>query len=384
MDIKNLFKRNIPAVAGVQTARRSFGFQGGAFEAGERIPCLLYEKLRYSIPVIDAAIRKTCHLAGVFTVECEDKAAGALVKEFVETVRVGAAQRGLEAFVKNYLDSLLMYGNAVGEIVLSPSGDSIYSLYNADISDLDIALTADGTEVVYSNNTDGTGEPLERPELILFTPLSPKPGQVMGNSILKSIPFVSSILLSIFESVGQNFERVGNLRFAVTYKPSGGGAEKNSAKDIAQGIAGEWSQAMAASRDGTVRDFVSVGDIDIKVIGADSHMPDIQVPVRALLEQVVAVTSMPPFLLGLSWSSTERMSAQQTDILTSELESLRRTVVPVMRRIIDLFLATNGMFCRYEIVWEDINLQDTVGLAQARLMEAQARKAEETAPSANE
>ena len=32
---------------------------------------------------------------------------------------------------------------------------------------------------------------------------------------------------------------------------------------------------------------------------------------RQMLEQLVAKTGLPPFLLGLSWSSTERMSAQQ-------------------------------------------------------------------------
>lgn len=59
-----------------------------------------------------------------------------------------------------------------------------------------------------------------------------------------------------------------------------------------------------------MRDFVAVGDVDIKVIGADSPVLDSQVPVRQILEQLVARTGIPPFMLGLSWSATERMSAQ--------------------------------------------------------------------------
>ena len=33
------------------------------------------------------------------------------------------------------------------------------------------------------------------------------------------------------------------------------------------------------------------------------------------LEQLVTKTGLPPFLLGLNWSTTERMSTQQADIL---------------------------------------------------------------------
>ena len=59
----------------------------------------------------------------------------------------------------------------------------------------------------------------------------------------------------------------------------------------------------------------------IKVIGADNQVLDSQVPVRQMLEQIVAKLGVPPFLLGLSWSTTERMSAQQADLLTSELST---------------------------------------------------------------
>ena len=68
---------------------------------------------------------------------------------------------------------------------------------------------------------------------------------------------------------------------------------------------------MQAGKDGSVRDFVAVGDVDIKVIGADNQVLDSEVPVRQILEQLVARTGIPPFLLGLTWSSTERMSTQQ-------------------------------------------------------------------------
>ena len=82
-----------------------------------------------------------------------------------------------------------------------------------------------------------------------------------------------------------------------------------------------------------MRDVVSVGDVSIKAIGADNQILDSETPVRQILEQLVAKTGLPPFMLGLSWSSTERLRAQQADMLTSELTALRRTLEPVLARV---------------------------------------------------
>ena len=146
------------------------------------------------------------------------------------------------------------------------------------------------------------------------------------------------------------------------------------AQERSRQIAREWSAAMEAGRDGRVRDFVAVGDVDIKVIGADNQVLDSEVPVRQILEQLVARTGIPPFLLGLSWSSTERMSTQQADMMTSELTAIRRGLEPVVERICELWLALHGFDRRVTVDWEDINLQDEVEDARAALYLEQARK----------
>lgn len=139
-------------------------------------------------------------------------------------------------------------------------------------------------------------------------------------------------------------------------------------------LAGEWSRAMQDTRSGSVRDFVAVGDVDIQVIGADAPVLDSEVPVRQILEQVVAKTAIPPFMLGLSWSSTERMSSQQADLLTTEITAIRRTLTPVVERICRLWLRMHGYGCGFQVVWDDINLQDQVEEARADLYRQQARK----------
>ena len=190
-------------------------------------------------------------------------------------------------------------------------------------------------------------------------------GSPYGVSLLRSMPFLTGILLNIYQAMGMNWERMGNVRFAVVYKPGDAPLEQSMAQERSRQIAREWSAAMEAGRDGRVRDFVAVGDVDIKVIGADNQVLDSEVPVRQILEQLVARTGIPPFLLGLSWSSTERMSTQQADMMTSEL-----TAVPPR----ELWLALHGYDRRVTVDWEDINLQDLVEEARAELYREQAEE----------
>ena len=89
----------------------------------------------------------------------------------------------------------------------------------------------------------------------------------------------------------------------------------------------------------------------------------------------MAKTGLPPFLLGINWSTTERMSTQQADILTSELWALRRSVEPALTKICKTFLALEGLDDRVSIDWNDISLQDITQEAQADLYKAQAEQA---------
>ena len=335
----------------------------------------LYQSLREAVPIIDAAILKTVRLVGGFTAACRDKAAEAALRGFLRTVRVNACSVGMESFVSAYFEQLLTYGTAVGEIVLNRDKDGIAGLYNASLEDVELKAPH-GPMCVQVCLKDGVlSTPVPYPELILTSALSPEPGALYGDSVLKGLPFVSEILLKIYQSMGLNWERVGNLRFAVTYHPGNDPADKAYAKERAEQMAREWGRAMQGEN-GRVSDFVAVGDVSVKVIGADNQILDSEVPVRQMLEQIVAKLSLPPFLLGLSWSSTERMSSQQADILTSELGSYRRLLTPVIEKVCNTFLRLNGFSCPVELVWDKINLQDEVELANARLLRAQAEEIE--------
>ena len=319
----------------------------------------LYRAVREAVPVVDAAIYKLIRMTGGVTASCADKAAERALRAFLRTVLAGRGQYGLSAFLDGYLDSLLTCGRAIGEIVPAAGNRDVAAVLWGRVEDIEIR-EGDNPLAFTICGPDERG----------FTPLNPEADNPYGVSLLRGLPFLTDILMKIYHTIGVNWERCGNVRFAVTCRDGGNG----QAAERSRQLASEWSRAMQDTKSGSVRDFVAVGDVDIRVIGGDAPILDSQVPVRQILEQVVAKTGIPPFMLGFSWSSTERMSSQQADMLTTEITAIRRTITPVVERICRLWLRMHGYTCGFEVLWEDINLQDEVEDARAALYLEQARK----------
>ena len=330
----------------------------------------LYRTIREALPIVDAAILKLIRLCGGVHVVCEEPRAQQEMDRFLKTVPTGRGQRGIQSFLDGYLDCMLTCGRAVGEIVPDAQGRDIAALLWCDPAAVEIREGDTPLDFVLCQSGVGQPEPFPCQELLLFTPFQPEAGSPYGVSLLRSMPFMAEILLKIYQAIGMNWERVGNVRFAVVCK-SGEGDELY-ARERCQQVAKEWSRAMQAGSHGDVRDFVAMGDVDIRVIGADNQVLDSEVPVRQILEQLIARTGIPPFMLGLSWSSTERMSSQQADLMTSEITAIRRSLEPVVERVCETFLRLRGWGGSVQVEWADINLQDQVEEARAELYRRQA------------
>ena len=85
----------------------------------------LYREVREAVPVVDAAICKLIRLTGGVRVACGNERAEQGLQRFLCEVPVGRGQRGINAFLDCYLDSLLTCGRAVGEIVPDAEGREI-------------------------------------------------------------------------------------------------------------------------------------------------------------------------------------------------------------------------------------------------------------------
>ena len=362
-------KTEAPAVAQLRMGNaHPFGGLRGYVPLGggeERI----YREVRSAVPVVDAAIGKLVRLCGGFTVEGP---AAAKLREFLKTVPCGRGQAGIDAFLAAYLDSLLTYGRAVGELVVA--GERLRAVCWGDVTALEVREGENPLEAeLWGPDGQGFLRKLPWQELLLFTTMNPEPEHPYGVSLLRGMPFLADILMKIYNTIGVNWERAGNVRYSVVCRPEEG-MDPVQARERGGQIAAEWAKAMEDGRSGMVRDFVAVGDVEIKVIGGESPILDSEVPVRQILEQIVAKTGLPPFLLGLSWATTERMSAQQADLLTSELWAIRRTVEPVIRKICRTFLVLEGLDPTVDIIWDEISLQDMAETARAELYRAQAQK----------
>lgn len=330
----------------------------------------LYYALREGVPIVDSAINKIVRLIGGFTFETGNENLDREMGEFFDTVNVGGNQQGIQSFVDGFFDQLLTCGTAIGEIVADEN--EIYALYNGETRSVDVKRSQNGIDLEFFNSSGSSPMPVKNPELILFAVLNPKPGKISGTGLLQGLPFVCDILLKIYNTIGTNWERVGNLRYAVTYKPQNDSADKAFAKERANQMAQAWKDAMS-SKD-SVKDFVAVGDVNVKVIGADNQVLGSEVPVRQMLEQIIAKTGLMPYMFGLSWSTTERMSQQQADILTTELKAYRRIITPILKKIGDTYLRLRGISAPVSVVWDDITLQDQTQIAQAKFYNARAEQ----------
>jgi len=311
-------------------------------------------------------------LSGGFSVRCPNEIAQAKLERFLKEVPCGRGQIGIGNFLSGYLDSMLTYGRAVGEMVVV--NGKLRAVCWGDVTAMEVHEGGNPLDMVlWGPDEHGSVKPLPYQQLLLFTTMNPEPGSPYGVSIFRGMPFLAEILLKIYQTIGSNWERAGNVRYSVICK----GAEDLDpavAQQRGKAVAEQWAKAMEDSKSGTVRDFVAVGDVQIKVIGSENPILDSEVPVRQILEQLVAKTGLPPFLLGLNWTTTERMSTQQADILTSELWAIRRTVQPAIEKICRTYLALEGLDNRVDIEWDDISLQDITEEAKADLYRAQAEK----------
>ena len=122
-------KKENPTVGLVQTRKgngQPFWALDGYVPLGKgEIP--MYRAIREAVPIVDAAIVKLVRLCGGVYVRCAPEAQVGL-NRFLETVPTGRGQMGIQSFLDCYLDSMLVCGRGVGEMVLNGKGTDIAAL----------------------------------------------------------------------------------------------------------------------------------------------------------------------------------------------------------------------------------------------------------------
>ena len=142
-----------------------------------------------------------------------------------------------------------------------------------------------------------------------------------------------------------------------------------------------------AKRRGRSGDFVTAGskdsEVNIKVIGADNMIIESEIPLRHVLEQIVSKTNLPSWMLGLYWSTTERMATLEIESALQDAKIRQLAMYPEFIRLFSTYLTMRGHKWKtvttsidkpgdWGFVFETPNLRDMVAKAQARFLNAQA------------
>lgn len=369
--------RRKSAVAHIGTQTRSGGAHPfTAFDqyVPNQVNVALYKQMREAIPILDVGIQNLRRLIGVpeIRVGASNSRRQKEWETWQRSVKVGKTGRGFATFVSTFNDALIQNGYSAAEILPVRGKTDIYALIPIDGEVVVIKDTQDPTELVLAERRPMEPEPVPYPipEWILYAAYEATPKNPYGRGLLTGLPFLVDILAKIFYATGRNWERFGDLKYSLDIQIpesiTGDQAEK-----FIQMTEESWKKTMAKTRAGQVQDFIGT-NVKVSVIGADAKQLEMEVPVRTILEQIVAKTGLPPFVFGFSWSARESMTKTQADILTSLIDDWREMIEPVIAQVVEWWCRFRGYPVDYEIEWPEASLQDIEGVANAELASARA------------
>ena len=161
----------------------------------------LYQAVREAVPVVDAAICKLIRLSGGVQVFCESAGTQTRLRQFLERVPVGRGQYGINAFLEQYLDSLLVCGGAVGEMVPAAGNRDLAALLCGRMEQVELREGESPLNFrIYGPDEQGRMAELPYQELLLFTPLHPEAEHPYGVSLLRGLPFMADIRMKIYHT----------------------------------------------------------------------------------------------------------------------------------------------------------------------------------------
>ena len=335
-----------------------------------------YEFLRESIPVIDAAIQRLTELDGHLVVRGNNDALVEEIQEWMDSITVNDIQKGILSFDQCFTSEAHEQGFGVSEFVTNRQRNDIVGLRVADSKFIKFTRTQAGLEISQKGNDDN-GYRVLKPDNLMYFSINNENQNPYGTSLMRSCEFVSKALVTIQNSVLNVWERFGDPSFSLIYKTS-----KRDGKDHAARRArleSDLKTAIMAKRAGKSGDFVYAidkdSDVVIKVIGADNQVLEMEAPARHMTEQIVAKTGLPPWMLGLHWSTTERLSDAEANMLLASVKTRQAAKMPLYRNLVRNLLLLRGRTWKrgdWDIEWAQVNLHDILKQAQAGFLSAQA------------
>jgi len=370
-----------------------------------------YEMLREGIATIDGGIRRLISLNGTIKIIGDNMPLVEELEDFCRSVPVGDTQAGIHAFYENTWNETFEQGFSFSEFTATPDMKDIAGMRVADSKNIVFRRNTDGAAVPWYRYQDGSSQRyysaptalIERiitatygqtvsinginevklnPANKIYFSIGNENGDPYGVSIMRSMEFVSQILVTLQNSILNSSERFGD--------PMYHGHIKSNIKDL-ESVRKSFEDALkvivASKRNGGSGDIVTAGgndgDVKINVIGHDGQLFTYDVPLRHVLEQIVSKFGIPAWMLGIYWSTTERMATLEVESALQDAKIRQLSMIPQFIRLFSTFLRIRGRQWKrvttfldkpgdWGFVFETPNLRDILSIANANFLNAQA------------
>jgi hypothetical protein len=354
-------------------------FQGFGGYVPLTVDFKIYDLIREALPICDAAIIKRSRLIGDFRLDgMGNSSVQALLDNFYRNIKVGHFAKGWRSAQNQMTDSVIAKGFSISEMVVDENLTYFDRIKVLRANDFRFAKDKQTGEYKLVQCLESNFVPIqmERQDLIKYLAFDLRDGHPQGVSMLASVPFLALILMRIQTATDNVIWRIGDPTFYAVYIPGDEESPKDGQKAV-DGYQKDITESMEARRAGGVKDLGFStgpgGSFTVRILGGEAKYFDITIPYRSATEQVIARFGLPPFMFGLSWSTSERMAKQQADLLVAEIENDRSTFDSLIEQMIDMYLIVNGKAgAKWKHEWYPINLQDEVQTATARDMNATA------------
>lgn len=336
-------------------------------------------KIREAIPMIDAAILRMKDLIGFPSVEASPRLKKD-IDDFLKYLPVNRIQFGAETWLRSHLDNAFTFGRAHTEILLTADRRDVFGLVEVYTPTCGLRPTFDGFAVNVVQYQFGGGVPVTLvPELLLTSTHDFRGDDPNGNSLIAGLPFVAQILIKIYDAMRQQWERFGCPNYHVNWEPpeTWNDPEGTQSSAILAPMKQELYNSDVDRANGKIRHFWTSGKVTVEAMGmGPQSVLEFETTSREFAQQITAKTGIPPFMMGFSWSTTERMSTAQAKLLTEIIEAARMMVEPQIRQLIMLRQRLVGRPGPFSLRWEKVSLQDMIDVARARQMDATAEQIE--------
>ena len=333
----------------------------------------LLAQFRRNIPVLNRAVDILSGFVGCPAIVSDSEALATELETWSDNIAFGYVGRGLGSFLRDHLAQALVYGYAVGEMEIAPGRNEVSRLWSYLSTSCGFRSQPDGAIDVLQQS--GSRQLTLDPLSVLITSHAISGTNPRGESLFYALPLVCQVWQEILYAFRSTWRRNGIPTFHTNWQPPDGFNDPDGsvATTVVTAMTTQFNEAMRSQvMDGRAKDFFSSGKITISSIGADAPVLDIQVSKRQIVEEIVVATGIPPWMLGYSWSTTERLSQQQADMLVSTIESLRRELEPAGRKLVEMQVRLAARKGAWDLVWPDVSLQDSVEQARGELFAAQA------------